>query len=109
MVVALDLTITPELRREGLARDLVRHVQDLRKEAGLEVQDRIRIALDAPGEIAQVLAEWKSYLARETLALEVSMPFAAIGPFAELKLGGETFKVALVRAAVSPGAPGSGS
>ena len=48
--VALDLEVTPELRREGLARDLVRAVQDLRKAAGLEVADRIELAVKADGE-----------------------------------------------------------
>ena len=48
--VALDLEVSPELRREGLARDLVRAVQDLRKAAGLEVADRIELAVKADGE-----------------------------------------------------------
>jgi isoleucyl-tRNA synthetase len=66
--VALDLEVTPELRREGLARDLVRAVQDLRKAAGLAVDDRIELAVKAEGEVAEAVAEHRDYLLGETLA-----------------------------------------
>jgi isoleucyl-tRNA synthetase len=66
--VALDLTITPELRLEGLARELVRTVQDLRKEAGLKVSDRIELAIDADGEVAEAVRAHGDYLRGETLA-----------------------------------------
>jgi isoleucyl-tRNA synthetase len=67
--VALDLTITPELRLEGLARELVRAVQDLRKEAGLKVSDRIELAIDADGEVAEAVRAHGDYLRGETLAV----------------------------------------
>jgi isoleucyl-tRNA synthetase len=67
--VALDLTITPELRLEGLARDLVRAVQDLRKEAGLKVSDRIELAIETDGEMAEAVAAHRDYLQAETLAV----------------------------------------
>lgn len=46
MVIAMDTLITEELELEGYARDLVRVIQDLRKEAGYEVSDRVRVALN---------------------------------------------------------------
>jgi isoleucyl-tRNA synthetase len=67
--VALDLTVSPELRLEGLARDLVRAVQDLRKEAGLKVSDRIELAVVAAGEVAEAVQAHRDYLQAETLAL----------------------------------------
>ncbi|HEX6913070.1 MAG TPA: isoleucine--tRNA ligase [Longimicrobium sp.] len=69
--VALDPTITPELRLEGLARELVNRVQNLRKESGLEVQDRIRLGIFGDGEILDVAREWGRTVADETLALEL--------------------------------------
>jgi isoleucyl-tRNA synthetase len=69
--VALDLDVTPELRREGLARDLVRAVQDLRKEAGLKVSDRIELAVRAEGEVAGAVQAHRDYLLGETLAVEL--------------------------------------
>ncbi len=69
--VALDLDVTPELRREGLTRELVRAVQDLRKEAGLRVSDRIELAVRAGDEVAEAVRAHREYLLGETLALEL--------------------------------------
>jgi isoleucyl-tRNA synthetase len=66
-VIALDLNMSPELEREGYARDLVRQIQELRKEADFQIADRIRIALQGGEDI--VLAHEESIL-RETLARE---------------------------------------
>ncbi|MGH2768913.1 MAG: class I tRNA ligase family protein, partial [Actinomycetota bacterium] len=66
--VALDLRVTPELRREGLARDLVRAVQEMRKTVGLAVEDRIELAIKAEGEMSGALAVHRDYLMAETLA-----------------------------------------
>jgi isoleucyl-tRNA synthetase len=51
VVVSIDMTITPALKLEGQARDLIRGVQQLRKEAGLELQDRITLSLEGADEI----------------------------------------------------------
>ena len=72
-VALLDTTITPELRSEGLARELVRRLQDLRREAGLQVSDRIEVryaASDAPA-MEQAFAEHGDHIAEETLALSL--------------------------------------
>ncbi|MGH2690662.1 MAG: DUF5915 domain-containing protein, partial [Actinomycetota bacterium] len=71
--VALHTELTPDLRREGWARDVVRHIQQIRKDLGLEVQDRILVrhfAYDPDVRIA--IAEWRGYIAQETLADVVS-------------------------------------
>ncbi len=66
--VALDLTITPELRLAGLARDVVRLVQEARKTAGLDVSDRIQLGWSAPGELADALRQHGGAVADEVLA-----------------------------------------
>jgi isoleucyl-tRNA synthetase len=67
--VALDLELTPELEAEGMARELVRAVQDLRKNAGLAVEDRIELWLSSDADrIAAALTEHRDYIAGEVLA-----------------------------------------
>jgi isoleucyl-tRNA synthetase len=68
LTLALDLEVTPDLRLEGLARDVVRLVQDARKAAGLDVTDRIELAVDASGEVAEAVAAHREWIAREVLA-----------------------------------------
>jgi isoleucyl-tRNA synthetase len=67
-VVALDATVTPELRTEGLARELVSRVQRLRKEAGLVVSDRIRLAVHGSAEVESAVRAHRGYIAGEVLA-----------------------------------------
>jgi isoleucyl-tRNA synthetase len=71
LIVAVDVTLTPELEREGLARDLVRRIQNLRKEAGFQLDDRIVTFCDVDDELKQVVEEWADYLKAETLSLEL--------------------------------------
>jgi isoleucyl-tRNA synthetase len=71
IVVAVDVTLTPELAREGLARDLVRRVQTLRKEADYQLDDRIVVYYDATDEAKAVVEEWADYILAETLSLEL--------------------------------------
>ena len=72
LTVALDLAITPELRRAGLARDAVRAIQESRKLSGLEVSDRIELWWSADDEIAEALREHTGRLADEVLATSVA-------------------------------------
>ncbi len=67
-LVGLDTTLDDALRREGLARELVRAVQDARKQAGLEVADRIVLAVEGDTAVMAALAEHRDYLMSETLA-----------------------------------------
>jgi len=67
--VALSLALSPELIREGMARDFVRHVQQLRKDAHLEIQDRITVNFTTDAEdVIVALDEWNQYIETETLA-----------------------------------------
>ncbi len=87
--IALSLVITPELKREGMARDFVRQVQQLRKDADLEIENRIRI--DYATEDAEVIAavtEWADYIREETLADSITRA-AQAPPDCKLALIGE--------------------
>jgi isoleucyl-tRNA synthetase len=68
LTVALDVEITPQLRRAGMARDVVRLVQQARKDAGLEVTDRITLTWAAGGETAEAIREHQAHIAAEVLA-----------------------------------------
>jgi isoleucyl-tRNA synthetase len=68
--VALDTTLTPELRAEGLARELVNRVQRLRKDTGLEVSDRIRLGIAGDGQVREAAEAHRDFIAGETLALQ---------------------------------------
>ena len=69
--VVLDLVLDDALLAEGYARDVIRDVQDARKAAGLDVADRIRLALDVPGQWLVAVEEHRELVARETLAVEL--------------------------------------
>ncbi|WP_210514394.1 isoleucine--tRNA ligase [Hymenobacter terricola] len=76
LTVALDVTLTDELRQEGLARELVNRLQNLRKDSGLEVQDKIRVTLaDQQPELTAAVAAFGDYIRTETQALVLT--FAA--------------------------------
>jgi isoleucyl-tRNA synthetase len=66
--VALDLDLTPELKAEGAAREVVRATQDLRKTSGLAVEDRIELWLSGAGNLGDALRRHESFIAGETLA-----------------------------------------
>ncbi|MCW5909699.1 MAG: isoleucine--tRNA ligase [Cyclobacteriaceae bacterium] len=74
LTVALDITLTDELKREGIARDFVNRVQNLRKDMGLEVLDKISIEVEKNGElVTSALAEHKAYIQTETQALSMEL------------------------------------
>ncbi len=81
-VVVLDVEVTPELEAEGLARDLVRLVQQARRDVGLDVSDRIVLTLGLSDELRARVEPFVDMVARETLAVEVV--WAAGQPTAEL-------------------------
>jgi isoleucyl-tRNA synthetase len=71
VTVALDITITEPLRKEGIARDFVNRVQNLRKDLGMEVLDKIRIEVERQGERTAAMAEHAPYIQSETQALDL--------------------------------------
>ncbi len=73
VTVALDLDVSPELAREGLAREVVRLVQDARKEAGLQVTDRIEVTLTADGAVAEAVEAHRGWISGEVLAVRFEL------------------------------------
>lgn len=72
LTVALDITITPELKSEGIARELVNKIQNLRKENGLEVTDKISLEIQANEEIERSVNENMEYICSETLTQKLT-------------------------------------
>ena len=68
-VAALDPQLTPELEREGRARELVNRIQRLRKDSGLEISDRIELGVFGPSEVQEAASEWADFIAGEVLAV----------------------------------------
>ena len=86
--VAIDTTVTPELRREGLAREVIRLIQEARKSDGLDVTDRIALRWSArDAELAAALTEHSALIAGEVLAVEFG-PAEAGGASGERASGG---------------------
>ncbi|MFA5649049.1 MAG: DUF5915 domain-containing protein, partial [Bacteroidales bacterium] len=78
LTVALDVTLTNELLEEGIARELVNRIQNLRKDSGFDVTDKIKISILKHDLLSQAIENYKEYIASQTLAREIllvdSMP-----------------------------------
>lgn len=73
LTVALDINVTESLSREGVARELVNRIQNLRKDNGFEVTDKIRIEMTAREEIKDSLDEFREYVCQQTLATDIQL------------------------------------
>lgn len=71
--VALDPTVDDELHREGMARELVNRIQRLRKDAGLDITDRIELGVFGPAELLEAAGAWQAFVSGETLATTVKL------------------------------------
>ncbi|GAC1673243.1 MAG: isoleucine--tRNA ligase [Ktedonobacteraceae bacterium] len=107
-IAALETTITPELREEGLVRDLIHFVQDMRKKAGFNIEDHIGLALYTDVELAQILQPYQMEIMSETLAINLLLSISQrdfpsfeevyrerISPDSPKKLEGYTIEVVL--------------
>jgi isoleucyl-tRNA synthetase len=97
--VALELELDDELRREGMAREVVHAVQNARKAAGLEVEDRIELTLGGDAELLDAARAFESYVAGETLALAVSYDGSEAAG-ADASVDGRPLTISVIR--VSP-------
>lgn len=101
LVVKLDLEITPELKREGMMREVVRQVQNTRKAAGLNVDDRIMLHLDTHDEeLQKAIQEHSETISTETLATSLTLTgeASAEGYQASVKVDGAELAIALAKA-----------
>jgi isoleucyl-tRNA synthetase len=97
-IAALDTRLTPELVREGLARELVRRIQELRKQADLDVADRIHLYVTSTPELAGAIRAHRETILGETLAVELHASQAPEGAaLAEAWFDGQWMKLGLVR------------
>ena len=99
VTVALELEITDELRREGIARELVRLLQDARKAAGLAISDRIVVGVTTGGGVAAALEDHRDLIAAEVLAVElVAGPIERPTFVQDTELDGEAVRIELRKA-----------
>ena len=96
VTVAIDINLTPELLQEGYARDLVRAINNMRKEAGLDIADRINLTYQADGDVASAFTNFASYIQEETLALSLENKINPNPTYASiLEVGGKEITIAL--------------
>jgi isoleucyl-tRNA synthetase len=100
LTVALDNTITDELRNEGIARELVNRIQNLRKDSGLEITDRISLTIECSDELKQAILANEEYVRNEVLATEIVFGNDAEAVSIDLIEEGDT-KLALRKAVLS--------
>ncbi|MDR1339182.1 MAG: isoleucine--tRNA ligase [Prevotellaceae bacterium] len=96
LTVALDVTVTEELRREGIARELVNRIQNIRKDMDFDVTDKISVTIEQNPEIEPALSDFRDYIAGQTLALNIELadsPAEAI----EVEMNGIMLKIAVKR------------
>jgi isoleucyl-tRNA synthetase len=103
LTVALDMEISEELVAEGYVRDLVRGVQNLRKEGGLEVTDRIKLALAGDADLKRALDAFMEFVSSETLATSVTWAEGAAvpglaGAFSDIEAGDKTWRAEVSKA-----------
>ena len=103
MTIALDVTITEELKQEGVARELINRIQNLRKSSGFDVTDKVSVTIYADGEygqeIAASLANFADYVAAQTLALSVSAaPVSEAGEAPEVEWNDGTIRISVAKA-----------
>jgi isoleucyl-tRNA synthetase len=94
--VALDLAMDDELRREGWAREVVRAIQNARKDAGLEVSDRIALDLGGDAEILDAVREHETFVAGEVLATSVA--YGANGAGTQATVDGHAVTIVVAKA-----------
>ncbi len=97
LTVALDTTVTPELLNEGLGREFVNRVQNMRKDAGLEVTDRIRINFEAPARLANAVTLLSDYIKSETLASQINQGRDSAEHWETWEIDGEQCSIGISR------------
>ena len=95
LTVGLSLELTRELVQEGIVRDMVRQVQNLRRDANLAVEDRIRVFWDLDGRIASALGKFRTYFCSETLTKSIGRKFKEGDHHGIIEIQGEQIKIGI--------------
>ncbi|MDD3044912.1 MAG: isoleucine--tRNA ligase [Candidatus Delongbacteria bacterium] len=98
ITVSLDTTVTPELLAECHARELINRIQNMRKESGYEISDRINVTYNAGEELAGAITELNSYIASETLSVRIDKNENIEADAAELEINGLTCRLKIEKA-----------
>ena len=91
LTVALDITVTEELRKEGLARELVNRVQNIRKSSGFDITDKVKITILSNEAMDAAVAEYEEYISKQVLAASIEIADEAVSDAVELDF--EDFKL----------------
>lgn len=97
VTVALDVTVSDALKNEGLARELINRIQNIRKESDFSITDRVNVVLSDIPEIAECLKEYKEYIASQVLADSISLAKDVPLPARQLDIDGMTVMANVVR------------
>ncbi len=97
LTVALDITVTENLLREGIARELVNRIQNIRKSNGYEIVDKISVEIESRAEISEAVNEFSVYIASQTLANAVIL-VDSLSDFTELDFEDYTVKISIEKA-----------
>ncbi len=98
LTVALDITVTEELKREGVARELINRIQNIRKESGFEVTDRVKVVIEKKPLVEGAVTDFADYIASQTLALEVKLAAEEEGTFTnEVEIDEEPIRIGVTR------------
>ena len=95
LTIALDVTVTEELRREGVARELVNRIQNIRKSSGFEITDKIRVTLSKNEQTDAAVLEYNDYICNQVLAN--SLQLADMTEGTELEFDGFTLMINVVK------------
>lgn len=96
-IVVLDTHITPDLEEEGIARDLVRLVQQARKDTGLHVSDHIRLTIGLDGSLETIITKHKGYVAEQTLSDAIEFEQTSTLVRDEWKLSGKPINISITK------------
>ena len=90
--------MTEELRREGVARELINRIQNIRKDSGFEVTDKIRVQIELKPQVEGAIADFADYIASQTLAVEVTGAAEPQGAFVvDTDVNDEPLRIAVTR------------
>jgi len=98
LTVALDITITDELRNEGVARELINRIQNLRKESGFEVTDKIHVVIGFREDVAAAMEGFREYVCSQTLSLDIRLEENVAGGTDVEWINEDTVRIALYKA-----------
>ena len=99
LTVALDVTVTPELRAEGMARELVNRIQNIRKSRDYSITDRINVVVEPSDLTADALAQFSGYIASQVLADSITTePLDQVSEDEALDIDGDIVKVKITLA-----------